>query len=342
MSTDHTRLHSALTLAGRGWPVFPLLPGSKTPALHGDTSDRPCPRTGLCRDGHQGWESVATTDLAAIERYGLAHPRHNWAIATGPAGLVVVDLDVHKTGKKLPADCQRTGAVHGGQMLARLAASAGQVVPDTFTVRTPSGGTHLYYRQPAGVPVERQLHSTVGRVGLIDTRAWGGYVVAPGSVIVGRDGAVIGEYEVIDDPDPVELRAWLADVFGPAAPVPVAARSPIRAATGTPIGDRYVDKAIEGEQEHIRDATDGGHNRAQWTAGLALGQLVGAGRLSHEQALEKLLDAAQGHIIGGCQCTEREVRVAIEWGLNRGAQNRRTEHRPTEHRRTTTPNRRIA
>lgn len=52
---------------------------------------------------------------------------------------------------------------------------------------TPSGGLHLYYAAPDGV----QLHKTEGdRVrGLgwkIDTRAWGGYMVAPGSLIDGR------------------------------------------------------------------------------------------------------------------------------------------------------------
>jgi hypothetical protein len=314
----------ALSLARRGWPVFPVLPGSKEPALHGNSNNRPCPRTGICRNGHQGWETIATTDLAAIERYGLTHPRHNWGVATGPAGLVVVDLDVHKTGKKLPADCQRVGAVHGAQMLSRLAASIGEVVPDTYTVRTPSGGTHFFYRQPAGLATEQQLRATVGRIGLVDTRAWGGYVVAPGSVIVGRDGAVIGAYELIDDTDPVALPPWLADVFGLSAPVPDAARTPIRAANGTSTGDRYVDRAVEGEQAHIRDAADGEHNRAQWTAGLALGQLVGVRRLGHEQALEKLLDAAAVHITGTCRCTERGVRAAIEWGLTKGAENHRT------------------
>jgi hypothetical protein len=321
VSTRTARLDWALHLASRGWPLFPAVRGGKEPALHGDTRDRPCPRTGVCRDGHKGWEQCATTDPAVIERYWRAHPDHNIGLATGPAGLVVIDLDVAKPGKTLPVDCRRAGAVHGAQMLSRLALDAGQTVPDTYTVRTPSVGTHLYFQQPAHLPTERQLRLTKGRVGLIDTRAWGGYVIAPSSATPD------GPYEVILDTDLPELPGFLADVFGPAGPAtePSGPRTPIRAAAGTRIGDVYVTAAIEGEQAHIRDAEPGDHNRAQWTAGLALGHLIGTRRLDHATALEKLLDAASGHITGrGCHCTQHGVRAAIEWGLTTGARRNTT------------------
>jgi hypothetical protein len=91
-------LAAALAYAERGWHVFPLRPGSKQPALHG--GDR-CPRTGLCRDGHLGWEQRATTDPARIHTCWTHGPAWNLAIACGPSDLVVIDLDAPK-GAVLP------------------------------------------------------------------------------------------------------------------------------------------------------------------------------------------------------------------------------------------------
>jgi hypothetical protein len=264
----------------------------------------------VCRTGHRGWEQRNTTDPTVIDRHWTAHPGHNIGLATGPAGLVVVDLDVAKPGKEVPRDCKRWGAIHGAQMLARLATEAGKSVPDTFTVATPSGGTHLYFRQPAGV----RLGSTKGRLaGLIDTRGWGGYVVAPGSTT--PDGL----YEVIADREPVELPAWLVQRL---AARPSAAISAPREIAPAKV-NAYVDAAIKGEQERVSTAESGEHNRAQWIAGLALGQLIGAGQLDHDTALNKLMRAAEVHIAGTCECTERGVRAAIEWGLTVGARNPR-------------------
>jgi len=52
-------LAAALLNAARGWPVIPLRPGSKIPALHGETN---CPRTGDCTNSHRKFEQRATTD----------------------------------------------------------------------------------------------------------------------------------------------------------------------------------------------------------------------------------------------------------------------------------------
>src|SRR5215217_6945144 len=50
-------------------------------------------------------------------------------------------------------------ARHAGRdVLDQLAADADQAMPRTWTVSTPSGGQHLYYRQPDGT----ELGSTAG------------------------------------------------------------------------------------------------------------------------------------------------------------------------------------
>ncbi|WP_245704040.1 bifunctional DNA primase/polymerase, partial [Streptomyces lushanensis] len=89
-------LSATLAAAERGWHVFPLRPGDKRPALHGSTA---CPRTGDCAAGHRKWEDRATTDPARIRRAWSVRP-FNIGIATGPSGLLVVDLDMPKANSK--------------------------------------------------------------------------------------------------------------------------------------------------------------------------------------------------------------------------------------------------
>lgn len=143
-------VRSALEIAARGWPVFPLRPGRKEPAI-------------------RNWERRATTDPDLIRRTWEVAP-WNIGVACGPAALLVVDLDAGDRGD------------HGRQRLAALAAGAGQVIPaDTYTVLTP-GGEHLYFLAGDG-----GYRNTAGRLGAkIDTRGSGGYVVGAGSAVAGR------------------------------------------------------------------------------------------------------------------------------------------------------------
>src|SRR4051794_7988719 len=157
-------LAAALDAAARGWHVFPLRPGAKVPALHGHEG---CPGTDACRNGHVGWEQRATTDPARI-RAAWSRGPFNIGLATGPSGLLVVDLDTAKPGQTPPADWDMPGVQDGQDVLAVLADRQNAPVPgDTFTVSTPSGGLHLYYRAPEG----ERLRNTAGRLGWkVDTR----------------------------------------------------------------------------------------------------------------------------------------------------------------------------
>ncbi|WP_078943727.1 bifunctional DNA primase/polymerase [Streptomyces aureus] len=66
-----------------------------------------------------------------------------------------------------------------------------QPVPaDTYTVRTWSGGTHLYVLAPEGAPAQHR-RGTAPAVGWkVDTGAWGGLAVGAGSTFAG------GPYEI--------------------------------------------------------------------------------------------------------------------------------------------------
>lgn len=285
-------LTAALASANRGWPVFPLRPGTKRPALHGVKA---CPGTGACRDGHRGWEQRATTDRDRITTT-WSHAAYNVGLATGPAGLVVIDLD-------LPDDDTSDG--DGMAVLASLCRTRGATLPDTYTVTTPSGGQHLYFTAPPGVA----LRNTSRALGPhIDTRAGGGYVVAAGSTLPN------GAYELTDDTDPAELPGWLVQALCQNRPHAISERDERPVARR----DSYTTAALRSECDRVRNAPRGQHNAVLSNAAYNLGQLIGADLLTEPDATRELTDAAQSMLTADCSCTPREIARVIRAGLTAG------------------------
>ena len=172
MSRDDN-LRQALAYARRGWPVFPIRPGAKTPAIasahpRGDPAGGAC--TGQCgRDGH-GFRD-ATTNPEKIRAWWGAHPDRNIGIATGHPGPDVVDVDQH-------------GKQGNGFAAWNQAKRAGLVERPLAIVQTPSGGMHAYF-QGTG-----QRSASIEKAHL-DFRATGGYVVAPHSTVDGKPYLVV-------------------------------------------------------------------------------------------------------------------------------------------------------
>src|SRR6266542_6483026 len=130
MSSNQFR-QAALAAARRGWHVFPCHPESKRPAI-------------------KQWEQQATIDEQQIHQWWPDYSRKNIGVAAGPSGLLVVDLDQPKNPTDLaPEPWRSRGASTGADVLELAAADRAAHLPDTFTVTTPSGGRHLYFRQPA-------------------------------------------------------------------------------------------------------------------------------------------------------------------------------------------------
>ncbi|GGS61417.1 bifunctional DNA primase/polymerase [Actinokineospora fastidiosa] len=286
-------LSAALAAAARGWPVFPMVPGGKAPAV-------------------KNWEARATLDPDRIRRCWSAGP-YNIGIATGPAGLVVVDLDTAKPDDDpAPPPWNTPGIAEGLDVLAALAEQAGHPVPlDTYLVGTPSGGLHLYFTAPAGV----RLRCTAGERGnglgwKVDTRAWGGCVAAPGSLIDGRPYTV--------HPAPVApLPDWLTTLLTP-KPIPAAPAAPIPLRHGSDRRDRYLNNAIAAEVARVEGATSGERNRALYVAACALGQLVAGGALTETEVRATLLRAAAGHLAVGAY-SAHTAEGTITSGLRAGA-----------------------
>jgi hypothetical protein len=137
-------LAAALDYAGRGWPVFPLAPGTKKPPK-----------------GFTGGFHNATCDATTIRQWWDAIPRANVGIATGASsGLVILDVD----------------GEHGAESLTALEAEHGRL-PDTVEAISGSGGRHLYFQYPGEHIPCSQSKLAPG----LDIKADGGYVVSPPS-----------------------------------------------------------------------------------------------------------------------------------------------------------------
>lgn len=158
-----TPLEGAHAALAAGWFVFPLARGSKLPAI---------PRNLGGRGVHD-----ATNDPAQVATWSVV-PDLNWGVACGPSGLIVVDIDPKNGGSSEALD----------------------QLPPSLTVRTPSGGWHVYFRG--------QSANRVGLLPGVDVRSTGGYVVAPGSVTAAGAYAVERALPVAEAPE------WLVAAIG--------------------------------------------------------------------------------------------------------------------------------
>ncbi|WP_405699912.1 bifunctional DNA primase/polymerase [Streptomyces sp. NBC_01383] len=282
-------LSAALGAAVRGWAVFPLRPGGKPPALHGEVS---CPLTGDCITGHRKWEQRATTDPDRIRR-AWSVGRFNIGIATGPSELVVVDLD-------MPKPKSSTDTPSGVTTFEALCERAGQAVPTTYRVRTASGGEHLYFTAPDGV----RLGNTAGFLAPpIDTRAWGGYVVAPGSTVNGRT------YKVIDSAPVAPLPGWLLDALKPdARPTgPVKLSLPKR-------GNRAAETALERETALVATTAEGRREAQLFESARKVARFVGWGDLTRDEVEEAFQRAGEAAGLPASQCRST-LRSVLNWSL---------------------------
>lgn len=289
-------LESALTLAERGMHVFPLKPGTKVPALH------------------QGWEERASTDPEKIRRCWSQGP-YNIGVACGPSRLLVVDCDTPKPETPPPpAPFNVDGVNEGADVLVMLAERYAEPFPwGEFHVVTGRGGMHLYFRQPDGEP----LRNTAGRLGwLIDTRAAGGYVVGPGSVVDGKP------YRPCGEPAAVPLPGWLARLLSapkqrPATPT----RPPTMPSGGPRHGGAYAAKVLREELAKILAAKPGTRNDTLNAVAFNLGRHVDRGTVPEDLALDTL-DFAVAKLGGDVAKSEATARHAFEDGQQKGGSTR--------------------
>ncbi|WP_410570315.1 bifunctional DNA primase/polymerase [Amycolatopsis sp. cmx-4-61] len=292
---------AALAAARRGWPVFPLHPNSKMPAI-------------------KQWQKRATTDETQIRQWWPRYSRKNAGVACGPAGLVVLDLDTAHDAP--PEDWAALAPRHGRDVLRILAERAGEPDPiDTYTVATPGdeddAGEHRYFQAPPGI----ELRNTIGANGrglgpYLDVRAHGGNIIVAGSVR--RVSGKYRLYRVTRDVPVAPLPPFLVTALTPPPP-PV--RVPVQLSTSAGYG-AYLKTPLTAEPDRVRHAPQGERADITFKAAAKLGELVGGGYLDEAVALDVLLDAASAHNgVGGWN--EAEALHHIRNGIARGRQNPR-------------------
>jgi len=132
----------------------------------------------------------ATTDTAQIEAWWEKTPDANIGVPT--AGLLVVDVDGEDN--PWPADPSLAEDLVCGPVSL-----------------TPRGGRHHIFRQPIG----KAWKNTAGRIApKVDTRADGGYIVVPPSVVDGKPYQWAETFELNVAPDQLpEPPGWLANLL---------------------------------------------------------------------------------------------------------------------------------
>jgi len=205
-------------------------------------------------------------------------------------GIVVVDVDV-KDG--------RTGMEWLNDNSHRL--------PQTRTIRTGSGGLHIYLRWP-GQPIR----NSAGKIAPgIDVRGSGGYVVVPPSP----------GYAIADDSEVAEVPDWLMPILAPPAPPErhtAPAQTPMPSRTHNPDGGtHYGVAALESECDAIRRAWDGSKHHTLNKAAFSIGGLVAAGELQEGFAFTEL-SAALSDIRHACKDfrhAQNTLRTAFQDGM---------------------------
>lgn len=304
----------AMVWVGRGLPVIPCSRTDKGPMVAGFGRDATAEQLRPFSDPETvwGWWSG---------RFKRAHVGILTGRGADGRGLLVIDLDMRKAGTELPAEYD--DASSGADILERMAAAAGEPWPDTYTVLTPGGGVHLYFRQPEEGPLigcATGAGPTAPHLGpLIDVRGVGGLVIAAGSYSAaqGLPYRRASAPEVVPQPLPGWLLERLRPAAAPAAPAPRPAA--VRVLPTASRAERYAAAALTGAAEDVAGAQEGERNRRLFAAARRLGELQATAPavLNETTVREQLLAAA----LASGQ-SEREALRTIRSGWERGLSGR--------------------
>ena len=298
-------LRSALSLAARGIPVFPL--AGKIPTVRG------------------GFYSASTEpDQIRVwwRRPGLSpaiatgHPLPDLATGEALGRLLVIDIDA------TPSDARPVAGEAALQALLPY-------LPPTTCVATGGGGLHLYYLMPLDSPITIGAGIRVGALTLAaDWRGRLGYVTAPGAVHP-RTGAVSRWLPPGSDLPEMPSAARVTGRGIVAAPEALLRLCVPRAhATPVPLPAALVDdararaygrRALDTVCARIRALSIGERRRAAFGPLCGVGALIAGGCIDPAEAEAALLSA-----LADAGLTGRDAHRLIRCGMQAGARTPRS------------------
>jgi hypothetical protein len=288
---------AALAHARNGFYVIPLIENSKRPLI----SD---------------WQNRATTNPLQIDSWWTEHPNANIGIACEVSNLIVIDLDTSK-GAVPSSPWNELGAKNGEDVFKEICRKAGDSqLFETYSVKTPSGGKHLYfYDQNVAIKQGTEVNGWWR----VDTRSKGGYIVAEGSRLINSANGVADQYQSIGNSVVLNFPAWLRDKLSPKAiKENFVTTSTIHASSvsSNPVfSPEFAAQVLSERCFLIRSTPEGRRNQSLIKHATYIGKIIGMGSLDEKFASDSLLEAA---ISSGLTKFEsvNVIKAGIKYGKN--------------------------
>jgi hypothetical protein len=288
---------AALAHAKNGFYVIPLVENSKRPLI----SD---------------WQNRATTNTLQIDSWWSEHPNANIGIACEVSNLIVIDLDTSK-GAVPSSPWNELGAKCGEDVFKEVCRKAGDAqLFETYSVKTPSGGKHLYfYDQNIAIKQGTEVNGWWR----VDTRSKGGYIVAEGSHLINSANGVADQYQSIGNSVVLNFPTWLRDELSPKAikeNFSTSSSIPVSSVSSKPIFSReFAERVLSERCILIRNTPEGRRNQSLIKHATYIGKIIGMGSLDEKTASESLLEAA---ISSGLTQFEsvNAIKAGIKYGRN--------------------------
>ena len=289
---------AALAHAKNGFYVIPLVENSKRPLI----SD---------------WQNRATTNPLQIDSWWTEHPNANIGIACEVSNLIVIDLDTSK-GAVPPSSWKEFGVKNGEDVFREICKKAGDAqLFETYSVKTPSGGKHLYfYDQNIAIKQGTEVNGWWR----VDTRSKGGYIVAEGSRLINSANGVTDHYRSIGNHSVVlNFPTWLRDELSSKpireSVIASSSNSAPSVSSDSKFSLEFAEQVLSERCTLIRNTPEGRRNQSLIKHATYIGKIIGMGSLDERKASESLLEAAT---LSGLTKFEsvNAIKAGIKYGKN--------------------------
>ena len=289
---------AALAHAKNGFYVIPLVENSKRPLI----SD---------------WQNRATTNPLQIDSWWTEHPNANIGIACEVSNLIVIDLDTSK-GAVPPNSWKEFGVKNGEDVFREICKKAGDAqLFETYSVKTPSGGKHLYfYDQNIAIKQGTEVNGWWR----VDTRSKGGYIVAEGSRLINSANGVTDHYRSIGNHSVVlNFPTWLRDELSSKpireSVIASSSNSASSVSSDPKFSLEFAEQVLSERCTLIRNTPEGRRNQSLIKHATYIGKIIGMGSLDERKASESLLEAAT---LSGLTKFEsvNAIKAGIKYGKN--------------------------